>query len=326
MTSRTIAFIDLRNVSIRGLLYYTMLKKYFPTVAITTVVVTVILIFIGVIVRASGAGLGCPDWPKCFDMWIPPTTAADLPPQFNADEFNALHTWTEYINRLVGVLVGFLILLTALFSVSYIKERKSVFISSFLALILVLFQGWLGGQVVRSGLQPGMISVHMVVAMLILMTLVYAAWQAVKDNYRFTLMRHHKKALFYFSTLLIGLTLVQIVLGTQVREGIDNADQTVDRALWIEQVGLIDYIHRSFSWTVLLTAIGLIYYVKKNNLVTNITNLSYTILALILLQVLIGIILVYGGLPPVFQVLHLGVSSFLIISMQLLFLASRHSR
>lgn len=303
-----------------------MLKKYFPTVAITTVVVTVILIFIGVIVRASGAGLGCPDWPKCFDMWIPPTTVADLPPQFNADEFNALHTWTEYVNRLVGVLVGFLILLTALFSVSYINDRKSVFISSFLALILVIFQGWLGGQVVRSGLQPGMISVHMVVAMLILMTLVYAAWQAVKDNYRFTLMRHHKKSLFYFSTILIGLTLVQIVLGTQVREGIDNADQTVDRALWIEQVGLIDYIHRSFSWTVLLTAIGLFYYVKKNNLVTNITNLSYSILALILLQVLIGIILVYGGLPPVFQVLHLGVSSFLIISMQLLFLASRHNR
>lgn len=303
-----------------------MLKKYFPTVAITTIVVTVLLIFIGVIVRASGAGLGCPDWPKCFDMWIPPTTAADLPAQFNAEEFNVLHTWTEYINRLVGVLVGFLILLTTFFSVSYIKERKSVFISSFLSLVLVIFQGWLGGQVVQSGLQPGMISVHMVVAMLILMTLVYAAWQAVKDNYRFTLMQHHKKALFYFSIALIGFTLVQIVIGTQVREGIDAVDQTLERSQWIDQVGLIDDIHRTFSWSVLLTSIGLIYYVKKHNLVSNITKLSYTVFGLIILQVVIGIVLVYGGLPPVFQVLHLGVSSMLIISMQLLFLASRHKR
>ncbi|MCH8569533.1 MAG: COX15/CtaA family protein [Balneolales bacterium] len=302
-----------------------MLKRIFPTVAITTVVVTVILIFIGVIVRASGAGLGCPDWPQCFGMWIPPTDVSQLPPQFDPDEFNVVKTWTEYINRLVGVLVGFLILITAVCSLSFIKTRTNVFVSAFLALVLVIFQGWLGGQVVRSGLQPGMISVHMVVAMLILMTLVYSAWHSIKEKYRFTLMQHHKRALFRIGLALITVTLIQIVLGTQVREGIDLVDKSIyDRSEWLDQVGIIDDIHRSFSWVIVMITVYLIYYVKKNNLVLNITRLSFTIAGLLVTQILIGVVLAYGGLPASFQVLHLGVSSFLIIALQLLILASRH--
>lgn len=304
-----------------------MLKQLFPTVAVTTVVVTVLLIFIGVLVRASGAGLGCPDWPKCFGLWIPPTNVADLPPQFNPDEFNVVHTWTEYINRLFGVLVGFLIILTTFFSLGYLKERKAVFSASFLALVLVIFQGWLGGQVVRSGLQPGMISVHMVVAMLILMTLVYATWTAIKDRYRFTLMHNHKRALFAGSMLLLILMFVQIILGTQVREAIDMVDKlSYPRADWLDQVGIIDQIHRTFSWTILLTSGWIVYYVKSNNLVTNITKIAVTIFVLVLVQIFIGVVLAYGGLPASFQVLHLGVSSFLFIAIQIMILASRHNR
>ncbi|AXJ02210.1 cytochrome c oxidase assembly protein subunit 15 [Cyclonatronum proteinivorum] len=304
-----------------------MLKQLFPTVAVTTIVVTVLLIFIGVIVRASGAGLGCPDWPKCFGMWIPPTTAEALPPEFNPDEFNVVHTWTEYINRLFGVLVGFLIILTTIFSTGYLKERKTVFFASFLSLVLVLFQGWLGGQVVRSGLMPGMISVHMVVAMLILMTLVYAAWSAIKDRYRFTLMHNHKRSLFIASFLLLFLMFVQIVLGTQVREAIDMVDKvSIARAEWLDHVGIIDQIHRTFSWTILLVSGWIVYYVKSNNLVTNITKIAGLIFILVLTQVFIGVVLAYVGFPASFQVLHLGVSSFLIIAIQILLLASKHNR
>lgn len=304
-----------------------MLKQLFPTVAITTIVVTVLLIFIGVLVRASGAGLGCPDWPKCFGLWIPPTNAADLPPQFNPDEFNVIHTWTEYINRLVGVLVGFLIILTTIFSLGYLKERKAVFVASFLALVLVIFQGWLGGQVVRSGLQPGMISVHMVVAMLILMILVYAAWTAIKDRYRFTLMHNHRTSLFRASVLLIILMFIQIILGTQVREAIDLVDKiALPRGQWLDQVGIIDQIHRTFSWTILITSGWIVYYVKNNNLVTNITKIATTIFVLVLIQIFIGVVLAYGGLPASFQVLHLGVTSFLFIAIQILILASKHNR
>lgn len=304
-----------------------MLKNYFPTVAITTVVATVLLIFIGVLVRASGAGLGCPDWPQCFGMWIPPTSAAELPAAFDASEFNVIKTWTEYVNRLVGVLIGFLILLTAIFSSAYIGDRNRVFFSSVAALILVIFQGWLGGQVVRSGLESGMISLHMSVALAILMMLVYAAWHAVRDNYRFTLMIHHKRALFKLSMLLLVLTLSQVIMGTQVREGIDMVNKEVfERSEWLNQVGIIDEIHRSFSWSILLVGLGIIYYVKKHNLVYNISRLAFSVLGLILFQILIGVVLAYGGMPASFQVLHLGFSSILVIAIQLLVLSSRHHR
>lgn len=304
-----------------------MLKNYFPTVAITTIVVTILLIFIGVLVRASGAGLGCPDWPQCFGMWIPPTNVADLPAAYDASEFNVVKTWTEYVNRLVGVLVGFLILLTAIFSTAYLRHRRKVFYTSFAALVLVIFQGWLGGQVVRSGLQSGMISLHMTVAIAILMTLVYAAWHSMRDNYRFTLMNHHKKALYKLSMLLLVLTISQVLLGTQVREGIDMVDkEAFERSEWLDQVGWIDTIHRSFSWTILLTGAGIMYYVKKHNLVHSISRLSFSVMGLIVSQIFIGVVLAYGGLPASFQVLHLGVSAILVVAIQLLLLSSQHYR
>src|SRR5690625_6952131 len=79
-----------------------MKLNLFQKSAIITVISTVGVILMGSLVRASGAGLGCPDWPRCFGMWIPPMTAAELPPQYDATLFNPLHTWLEYINRLTG--------------------------------------------------------------------------------------------------------------------------------------------------------------------------------------------------------------------------------
>src|SRR5580704_1968920 len=84
----------------------------FQYLALCTTASTYFLIFAGGLVRASGAGLGCPDWPRCFGSWIPPTSTAGLPPQFDPALFNPTLMWTEYLNRLFGVTVGFLILAT----------------------------------------------------------------------------------------------------------------------------------------------------------------------------------------------------------------------
>jgi heme a synthase len=150
--------------------------------ALLTVAATIFLIFVGGLVRASGAGLGCPDWPKCYGRWIPPLTVADLPPGYDPAEFNALKTWTEYINRLIGVLVGLFITATFLQSFRYWKTLPSVVVASFAALVLVVFQGWLGGQVVRSGLSEGIITAHMILAMVLLTTLLYAVYQVICHN------------------------------------------------------------------------------------------------------------------------------------------------
>ena len=75
-------------------------------------VFTYLLIFIGGLVRVSGAGMGCPDWPKCFGRWIPPTSLSQLPDYIDPEKFNLVLAWVEYLNRLFGALVGLIILIT----------------------------------------------------------------------------------------------------------------------------------------------------------------------------------------------------------------------
>ncbi len=297
-----------------------MLKKYYPTIALITIIVTIALIFIGGLVRATGAGLGCPDWPKCFGLWIPPTNVADLPAQFNPDDFNVVKTWTEYINRLVGVLVGFLIILTAVFSAPYRKINKKVTYFSVASLILVLFQGWLGGQVVRSGLQQGIITLHMFIAMLILSTLIIGYYYATEQRYSVTFKPDLKKLFNYLLYPLFIVTFLQILLGTQVREAIDQVNQTIDRSLWLDQVGLIDDIHRTFSWAVLILSGLVVYFVRKNNIKDTFSKAANYTLGFVLLQVLSGIVLAYGGFPASFQVIHLGLAAFMIVSIVIMIL------
>lgn len=298
-----------------------MKLNVYQKTAITTVIATVVLILIGGLVRAAGAGLGCPDWPQCFGMWIPPTSAADLPPGYDASLFNPFHTWLEYVNRLVGVLIGFLITLTFIFSFKYRKTDPVIPITSGAAFVLVLFQGWLGGQVVRSGLSAGMITIHMVVAMIILAILLYATFRAMSDRLTISLPPAHRKALLWISGVVLFLTMVQLVLGTQVREEVDFAKNVMElpRAGWIESVGGLYDIHRSFSWLLVIFGVVLVYYNRKLKAPGRLGMLGWAIGLLIILQIFIGIGMEWFNIPGVLQVMHL-VSVAILICAELLYM------
>ncbi|MEL7832410.1 COX15/CtaA family protein [Fodinibius sp. Rm-B-1B1-1] len=287
----------------------------YQKVALTTVGATIFLIFVGGLVRASGAGLGCPDWPKCFGMWIPPLTPSDLPARFDASQFNVIKTWTEYINRLIGVIIGGLISITFFLSFKYRKRNPAVFYSSGSAFVMVLIQGWLGGQVVKTGLSEWLITLHMILAMLIMITLVYAVFKASKKDLTVEIPLKMNRILAGTLIVLMVSTFVQLILGTQVREVIDvlkNMTNAPPRETWIAQVGLIDEIHRSFSWIV-LAAGGVLYYLTSWKLNSSLLQkLGIIVLALIGLQVLTGIGMYYLNLPPVYQVIHLTGIAFLI--------------
>ena len=287
----------------------------FQKTALITAAVTFLLIFIGGLVRATGAGLGCPDWPRCFGLWIPPMSAAELPEAYDPEQFNVFKTWMEYVNRLVGVLVGFLILLTFAFSTRYVRRDPGLFYGALAAFVLVLFQGWLGGQVVRSGLTSWIISIHMIIALLILNVLLWTFYHSVRERLRFSLQASLKFRLTALISLLLGATLIQIILGSQVREAIEAvkvASPWLERGEWLAQTGLIDTIHRSFSWLVLILVFVLLQRTRSNQTGPYLPLVVTLITISTLLQILAGIVLAYLSLPPVFQVLHLWLAAFMI--------------
>jgi len=189
-----------------------------------TVAIIYTLILVGGIVRATGAGMGCPDWPTCFGRWIPPTSASELPVNYQeiyADRgyadttFNARKTWTEYLNRLLGVFTGLAIFFTMLGAWGYRKSDPLVWQLSVAGFVMVGVQGWLGSQVVASNLHVGMITLHMLLAQVIVGTLIWAVLRSAKPR-----LQNHDVGIHgrLWIPLLIGVllfTLLQLLVGTQ---------------------------------------------------------------------------------------------------------------
>jgi len=314
------------------------ISKRFRRIGLVTIAAVYFLILVGGIVRASGAGMGCPDWPTCFGSWIPPTDESQLPPNYHeiyaergyADtEFNPLKTWTEYVNRLIGVSIGGLILLTLLYSIPYLKRDRTVFYLALSVFLLVGFQAWLGSAVVASNLRPVVITAHMVTAFVIVCLLIYAIARSQQDTIRKleigTLSPRFKTVL----AAAMGMTLLQITMGTQIRESVDVIATTfnqADRHLWREEFPIIFYIHRSFSSVILLTNLWLAWNLarrlERGHLLR---NFGIALGALVIAAVGTGITLDRLGFPAFVQPIHLVLANLIFGTQFFLFIALRYS-
>jgi len=292
----------------------------FQRLALWTTAITYFLILVGGLVRASGAGLGCPDWPRCFGGWIPPMSAADLPPQFDASQFNATLMWTEYLNRLLGMAVGFFILATVVSAWRHHRREPRILWMSIAALLLTGFQGWLGGRVVAHELAAWIVTIHMIVALVIVQMLLFVTVEAFPRALK-PPSPQALKPLTTLTAVLIVLTLAQIGLGTQVRGGVDAAlDAGTARADALATVGWLDYAHRDAAIAVLLGAVLLTAWLFSRH--SPLIRWSYAVLALAAVQVAIGGLMAYGSLLPAAQVLHLTIASLLLGAETVLFLLS----
>ncbi len=293
----------------------------FQKTAVATLAATVLLISVGSLVRITGAGLGCPDWPRCWGSWLPPSSVEDLDLDYlhekgyDPAEFNPLKMWIEYANRLVGVAIGILVFVTFLRSFRYRNTRPVLFYCAGLCFALVVFQGWLGGQVVRSGLQPGIITLHMALAVILLCALLYVTFQSLEQRIRVELTPEARVTLRRLGFALLAATILQLLLGTQVREGIDPFIKDaggLPRGEWLSQVGLVDHVHRLSSWLVLLAGALVFRSVRRHAADSRLMPVARFILAGIVLQILIGITLAYGDLPRPAQVMHLTLATLLV--------------
>ena len=302
----------------------------FQRLALATTGTTYLLILVGGLVRASGAGLGCPDWPRCFGGWIPPASVADLPPQFDPALFNPTLMWTEYLNRLLGVAVGFLILATTISAWRHHRRDPRILWTTVAAFLLVGFEGWLGGRVVAHGLAAWIVTAHLMVALVIVQLLLYATYTGFAHrpagtgrDKSFSLTGAPRASMEGFSILaLIALTLLQVGFGTQVRERIDAArDAGIARDLALATVGRLDHLHRDLAFIVLVGSILLTLWLLSRR--SSLVGWSGVVLVLAILQVALGVFMAYGSLLPAAQVGHLTLASLLLGAATVLWLKSR---
>jgi heme o synthase len=131
----------------------------FQKLAATSVALTLLLVTIGVVVRATGSGMGCPDWPLCHGQIIPP--------------LNDPNAWIEWVHRTVAAVIGFVVLGLAFFAFRDHRDRPSLLWPSIAAVGLVVFQAWLGKETVRLNNSGESVTAHLAAAMTLLGLLVF---------------------------------------------------------------------------------------------------------------------------------------------------------
>jgi cytochrome c oxidase assembly protein subunit 15 len=318
---------------------YSATRGYYK-LCLSTLVAVYFLILVGGVVRTTGSGMGCPDWPRCFGQWVPPTSITQLPVDYKdqyatlrdnknqkfarylsavgmnetakkilndksilvESDFNAQKTWIEYLNRLVGVVIGFLIIAVFIRSIPLRKTNPFFFWLSLATLLAVIIQGWFGSIVVSTNLTSWTITIHMLLALVIVAMLILLMHRAAIHQVIF--VPTQVKVLLGICMLLL---LVQILLGTEVRSAIDRvAELKEGRGKWISLIWTDFIVHRSFSWVVLVLHAIFIFRLKKT---TGNNTLSLRLVLLILLTILTGAGMGYFSVPAFLQPIHLLVAT-----------------
>ena len=322
---------------------------------IISIVIVYLVILAGGIVRMTGSGMGCPDWPKCFGFLIPPTERSQLEWKSNSEynknqiviideklfyandkfksknkfemsnwseytkhdysKFNVYHTWIEYINRLIGAIAGLSVLILFVNSLKFLKTKKIITGLSFLALIAIIFQAWLGKMVVDSNLMANTITIHMLMAIVLLFILFSILAISNPSKKRVRVSRN----ISILVLISIVLLLIQIITGTEVRKFIDIKMELLnytEKERWIENISSSFSFHRSFSWAIIIVNSLIYFYARKSGLKLKIIHI---VNSLIFLQISSGIIMYYFHFPFSSQPIHLLIST-MIISIQFYFL------
>jgi len=272
-----------------------------------------LLFLLGGLVRATGSGMGCPDWPKCFGLLAPPTCDCDLPQNYQhlfleqrlkkverfarfldrvgmegtaerlrtdptirvPEEFNPLKAWIEYINRVFGVLSG-------LFGLAWIilvfYSRTLIRYRSWVTIgfVFLLLNAWLGSLVVATNLIPGIVSLHYLLSFVCLFAMIKAFLLSSENNW------------------------VSKLSG----EGILKSANRNRAFLNLSGMGLVFVIHRYFP---ILLFLVLLYWVYKQNKDGGVHYASpeFVLMVVSLIQIMLGAIQVIYVLPMWSQVMHI---------------------
>lgn len=312
----------------------------FQKLATAALVSVLGLMFAGAIVRVTGAGMGCPDWPTCWGCLIPPTKVEEVdfaklpiekfqrkaermgrdPASITVEslrqEFNPRHVWTEFANRLTSLPVGFFSLATFIAAFWQREKRPLVFWMAFSSLAVVLINAWMGARVVYSGLSPGVLTAHLALAMSLLGSLMYCAWRGTDTPWRIALNAPVRAQLRLAVGVLLIVTVAEGILGSQVREITDELAKlhvNAERSSWARELedSLLYLVHRSFSWAV-LGAVIWAWLLTKRHRIGGPGRVERVVLGIVLAQMVLGLVMAQIHIYSWVQVLHVGLAAILL--------------
>lgn len=300
--------IDLQALPMGSYINYTRLVLVF----------VFLVILAGSVVRTTQSGMGCPDWPHCFGMWVPPLSAKGLPPDYkkylnkqDIDEtYNPVHAWTEYVNRLITGVLGILILFHVVWSFKkFFRTRQMVFWLSCLFLLGTLFEAWLGKLVVDTNLEVVKITSHMLAALFLAIIPVLILNKVNAGSIV------HNRLLRVLTTIALVVLLIQIIIGTDVREQVDVVSKSVNyqqRDTWLAQLNAIYPLHKIVS-VVTSILIILIFWLSLSHAALQ-KNAAFLLL-IVLGLLTAGVTMASLNIPAFIQPIHLLLASVLFVSL-----------
>ncbi|MFH1699374.1 MAG: COX15/CtaA family protein [Candidatus Zixiibacteriota bacterium] len=287
----------------------------FTKFALAATVATYFLIFVGGLVRVSGAGMGCPDWPTCFGRWIPPTSISQLPANIDPAQFNFALAWIEYVNRLIGMTVGILIAITAIWSLLSYRKYLRIVIPALLAALLVAYQGWQGSRLVATQLDPMIVSIHMGLAFIIAGLMMYVTQQTFYLNRDVIKIIDRREGGLHWWIIVLAITsLIQVISGTQIREAMEAAIASfplLNEAEIMTRVGWVQYFHTILGILVVLitwqTGTRILRQTKGKSAM--ISQITIAAIITVTLQLIVGPLTILFTTVKIAQLFHLLLSA-----------------
>ena len=317
-------------------------KKYHRRLGLLTFVALYALLLAGGLVRSQEAGMGCPDWPRCYGKWIPPLRAEALPPDYQnqyyqsrleknirlatwleglgltelsariraeakvyrSEAFSPFKAWTEYLNRLLGLVVGILSLLMFVCAlIAYAGKEFWPLFYTFLNCLGIVVAGGLGAIVVATHLLPLSVTLHMAIAFFVIWSLMRSLHSAYRDRLQHLFL---PKRIQIWLWIAFTLLLMQLFLGTQLREGVDaTLNKGIKRDLVLDYLGNRFFFHKLLATFLIGFHISFYYLCPKGGGFQKLRHLAILLLIVYLLEAAVGITLYYLALTPWGQPFHL---------------------
>ena len=269
---------------------------------------TIGLVVIGVIVRATESGMGCPDWPLCYGQIIPPTT--------DSGDVIAYKAWLEWIHRAIAAVIGLIVLAVVFIALRNLKGRRSLQGASIALLALVLFQAWLGRQTVLESNSGASVTAHLASAMAFVGLQI---WMLARSGYDETLAGIRRASGSVVAPIVAAGAIYALLLFGSNVTGTDTGLLYPDWPLMggtlfppITELSTPMIVHRYATAIVALILISALWIVRREQgSPAHVRQLLTYATAIFAVQCVIGSVQIFTKLAPWTQTLHVALATMI---------------